>query len=184
MKDDGPMFDEWLEEVDASDVVVSRRRRSEIHRLGLRHRAVHVLLFDPGGRIFLQKRSMRKDSSPGLWDTSAAGHVEPGETYEQCARRELMEELGIAVERLEFLFKMPASADTGWEFIAVFRGTHAGPLSLQASEIDDGVWMTLDELARWERDGGSGLTGTFRHLWRRFLGAPASIEAMPCRGKA
>ena len=89
------MGEEWLSEVDEQDVVIGRRRRDEIHRLGLRHRSVHILVFNPGGELFLQRRSLSKDIHPGLWDTSAAGHVDAGEAYERTAWRELGEELGI-----------------------------------------------------------------------------------------
>jgi isopentenyldiphosphate isomerase len=169
MRKPATVQDEWLEEVDAFDRVVGRRRRGEIHRLGLRHRAVHILVFDGVGRLFLQKRSMSKDSSPGLWDTSAAGHVDFGESYDQSAARELEEELGIRqADGLEFLFKLTAEAATGWEFIQVYRLLHEGPMQLHPGEIDDGKWMSRGDLERWLVRGGEGLTITFQFLWRRF----------------
>lgn len=163
------MSEEWLEEVDGFDRVIGHRPRGDIHSLGLRHRSVHILLFDRAGRLFLQKRSLRKDVHPGYWDTSAAGHVDPGETYDASARRELQEELGIdPVQPLEFLFKVTATASTGWEFIHVYRLTHDGPLRLNREEIDEGRWLETDEIDRWCAAGGDGLTSTFRLLWRRF----------------
>ena len=89
------MLDELLTEVDSEDRVIGPRARGEIHRLGLRHRSVHILVFNPRGELFLQQRAASKDINPGLWDTSAAGHVDHGESYDACARRELREELGI-----------------------------------------------------------------------------------------
>jgi isopentenyldiphosphate isomerase len=62
---------------------------------GVMHRAVHILVFDESGRLFLQKRSLHKDLNPGLWDTSAADHVDAHEDYASGAARELREELGI-----------------------------------------------------------------------------------------
>lgn len=163
------MVDEWLEEVDEFDRVIGRYRRSEIHRLGLRHRSVHILLFDRAGRLFLQKRSMRKDVHPGYWDTSAAGHVDPGEAYDASAGRELHEELGIdPLPPLEFLFKVSASASTGWEFIQVYRVVHDGPLRLNSAEIDEGRWLYPEEIDRWSVSGGAGLTITFQWIWRNF----------------
>lgn len=163
------MNEEWLEEVDEFDRVIGRHPRSEIHRLGLRHRSVHILVFDRRDRLFLQKRSMRKDVHPGCWDTSAAGHVDPGEAYDLAAARELREELGIdPVPPLEFLFKLTASASTGWEFIHVYRLTCDGPLSLNRDEIDEGRWLPPIEVDRWDEAGSNDLTTTFRFLWRRF----------------
>ena len=87
---------ELLAIVDEDDEVVGSKTRREIHQAGLRHRAVHILVFNTQGHVCLQKRSMTKDVNPGAWDTSSAGHVDFGETYETAAKRELEEELGIS----------------------------------------------------------------------------------------
>jgi isopentenyldiphosphate isomerase len=165
-----PSSVEWLEVVDRDDCVIGRQLRSDVHRLGLRHRSTHILLFNSLGRVFLQKRSLQKDINAGLWDTSAAGHVDPGESYDQCAQRELFEELGIAVEpgQLERLFKIMATKMTGWEFIQVYRVIHDGPLSFNADEIDDGRWVQPADIDAWEDTDGDRLTATFRGIWARF----------------
>ena len=59
---------------------------------------VHICIFDSGGRLLIQQRSMEKDSLPGLWDVSAAGGVDAGETSRQGAEREVREELGYALD--------------------------------------------------------------------------------------
>ena len=103
------------------DRVIGQRTRSEIHRLGLIHRAVHALVFNSSGRLFLQQRSLSKDMNPGLWDSSAAGHVDAGENYDDCVVREVREELGInASGRFEQLFKIEAIPATGMEFCTVY----------------------------------------------------------------
>ena len=87
--------DEWFDVVDERDAVVGRARRREVHAQGLWHRAVHVLVFDAGGRVLLQKRSLAKDLSPGKWDSSCSGHLDAGEDYDAAAGRELREEIGV-----------------------------------------------------------------------------------------
>ena len=67
--------------------MIGREPRSVVHARGLRHRAVHVLVFNSAGELFLQKRSMTKDNDPGLWDSSCSGHVDAGETYDEAAVR-------------------------------------------------------------------------------------------------
>src|SRR5256885_1188600 len=89
--------EEWFDVVNEKDEVISRARRREVHAQGLWHRAVHVLVFNCHGAVFLQKRSMLKDLSPGLWDSSCSGHLDAGEDYDAAAVRELREEIGIAV---------------------------------------------------------------------------------------
>ena len=110
---------EPLPVVDENDCQVGVATRLEIHQKGLLHRAVHVLLFDGVGRLYLQLRSKQKDTHPLKWTSSASGHVDPGETYLQSAQRELQEELGLSLE-LSFLGALPASERTENEFIQVF----------------------------------------------------------------
>jgi isopentenyl-diphosphate delta-isomerase type 1 len=165
------MNDELLYEVDANDRPLGARRRGDVHRLGLLHRSVHILVFNSRGELLLQKRSMAKDISPGLWDTSAAGHVDFGESYDDCARRELGEELGIANPvNLRCLFKLPASEHTGWEFVRVYRLVHDGPLVPNAAEIDTGRWFSADAVDAWIASGSAGLTTAFRVIWEAYRG--------------
>ncbi|MGZ8217574.1 NUDIX hydrolase [Methylomagnum sp.] len=164
---------ERLYEVDEHDHVIGPRARGELHRLGLRHRAVHILVFNGRGELFLQKRATTKDINPGLWDTSAAGHVDFGESYDQCAARELAEELGVeSPAALEFLFKLPATDQTGWEFVQVYRAQYDGELRLCADEITEGRWFNMDEMNAWLAQGGEGLTTSFQVIWRTYNTQP------------
>src|ERR1700722_1586072 len=125
------MTEEIFDVVNERDEVVGQNTRREVHRLGLKHRAVHVLVFNQKGEIFLQKRSMAKDTFPGAWDSSASGHVDSGEDYDACAVRELEEELGLKVAAPpRRLFKMPACAETGQEFVWVYQLESDGPFVL------------------------------------------------------
>ncbi len=160
--------EELFDVVDEHDRVIGTRPRSEVHRLNLFHRAAHVLVFNAAGKLFLQKRSLTKDCSPGLWDSSCAGHLESGEDYDSCARRELAEELGIAGEpALEKLFKIDAAPETSYEFAWVYRTVHEGPFRLDAQEIDEGRWFTPARLDAWIASAPRDLTPVFRRLWAR-----------------
>src|SRR5690242_999159 len=120
--------DELFDVVDERDQVIEQHPRRIVHQLGLRHRAVHVLIYNSRGELFLQKRSMIKDCFPGTWDSSASGHLEPGETYDHCAIREVKEELGLALQQVPIrLFKVDACPETGQEFVWVYRTVAEGP---------------------------------------------------------
>ena len=155
--------------VDADDRVVGVKTRGEIHAQGLMHRAVHILVFNTSGELFIQKRSMSKDNDPGLWDSSAAGHVDSGEDYRSCAIRELGEELGLsATASLEILFRLSASPITGMEHCIVYRCVSDGPFELEVAEIDEGAWISASEMDR--RVSGDDLTMTrvLQLIWNKF----------------
>mmetsp|Transcript_8108 Transcript_8108/g.21449 ORF Transcript_8108/g.21449 Transcript_8108/m.21449 type:complete len:213 (+) Transcript_8108:1733-2371(+) len=91
--------EEELEVVDESDWRVVRRlaRRAEIHRTGLWHRAVYLLVFDAHGALLLQRRAPGKSIAPGAWDLSCAEHVSPRESFRDAAVRGAREELGLSI---------------------------------------------------------------------------------------
>ena len=164
------MSEEIFDVVNDRDEIVGRQSRSEVHRLGLKHRAVHVVLFNGRGEIFLQKRSMKKDCFPGAWDSSASGHLDVGESYDTCAVRELREELGVEVQRpLERLFKIDACPETGQEFVWVYRSVAEGPFTLQPEEIERGGWFTPEELTRWMKERPGDFAGALPLIWNRLL---------------
>jgi len=127
--------EELFQVVDEQDRPVGGARRSQVHGNNSLHRAVHVLIFNPAGEVYLQFRSQVKDRHPLTWDSSAAGHVNLGEEYDQAAARELREELGIDT-KLTRIAKLPASERTGFEFIWLYRGSYERELRPNPSEIE------------------------------------------------
>jgi len=81
-----------------------RKPKDAIHRDGDWHRAAHIWIVAPDGRILLQRRSLRKENNPGLWDVSAAGHVSAGESAVDAAVRETFEELGLRITANDLQF--------------------------------------------------------------------------------
>lgn len=175
-----PVSQELLDVVDQNDRVVGVKTRGEIHAQNLMHRSVHILVFNNNTELFIQKRSMSKDNDLGLWDSSAAGHVDSGEDYYRCAIRELGEELGIVVNAsLEELFRLPASPITGVEHCIVYRCIYHGPLELQADEIDEGVWISLNEMDRRVSGKDSDLTRVLRYIWKRYRQGVSAKYGIP-----
>lgn len=163
-------MDEWLDLVDARGEPVGRTvLRSEAHRLGLRHRTSHVWLARRRANVWevlLQKRSDEKDSFPGCYDISSAGHIPAGQGFAESALRELREELGV--------FAAPQDLhDCGlrrFRFEKVFHGRmfrdnqvsrvylllcdrDEADFTLQKEEISSVRWMPLEECIRAVQDG-------------------------------
>ncbi len=166
-----PAPEEWFDVVDERDAVVSRATRREVHSRGLRHRAVHVLVFNRAGELFLQKRSLRKDTAPGAWDSSASGHVDSGEDYDACAVRELREEIGLALAAPPARWlRLAACAETGQEFVWVYRLEAEGPFTLNPDEIERGQWWTPAAIAAAVHATPQAFAAPFRLIWRELTG--------------
>ena len=163
--------EEIFDVVNERDEVIDSKPRSEVHRLGLLHRATHVLVFNSRGQVFLQKRSMNKDRQPGLWDSSASGHVDSGEDYDPCAARELQEEIGLRVDSPpRRLFKIAACGETDEEFVWVYRCDSEGPFELNPEEIERGGWFDRDEVTRWIAERPEEFASAFRLIWKMLDG--------------
>ena len=161
-------LDELFDVVDENDRVTGQAVRRDVHARGWRHRAVHLLVVSMAGQVFLHKRSKTKDLFPGVWDSSAAGHVGAGEDYDETARRELEEELGCRPERpLKRLFKIEARKETGQEFVWVYRAESEGPFTLQVEEIECGDWFSPAEIDRWIKEKPEELAPAFLFIWPR-----------------
>ena len=163
--------DEIFDVVNESDEVIGTATRGEVHARKLWHRAVHVMVVGKDGRIFLQKRSLRKDTAPGRWDSACSGHVDSGEDYVSAAVRELNEEIGLVIagpEALTPLFRLSPCEDTGWEFLWIFQLRSDGPFVLNPAEIDEGRWISVEELSQGLKETPDEFTRALRCLWQRY----------------
>jgi isopentenyldiphosphate isomerase len=162
------MSEEIFDVVNERDEVIGRRPRHEVHRLGLMHRAVHVLVFNSAGQLFLQKRSMSKDRQPGLWDSSSSGHVDSGEEYDACAIREVREEIGLKLDSPpQRLFKLAASPETDQEHVWVYRCQSEGPFQLDLNEIERGQWFSSADISSWIQRSPQDFASALLVIWPR-----------------
>jgi isopentenyldiphosphate isomerase len=166
------MSNEIFDIVNERDEIIGHRPRFEVHRDGLKHRAVHVLVFNTRGEVFLQKRSMTKDTFPGAWDSSSSGHVDSGEEYDACAVRELREELGLVIDAPpRRLFKIDACHETEQEFVWVYRVESDGPFTLHPEEIDCGGWFAPAHLHNWVKKRPGDFASGFVFIWEKLAGS-------------
>jgi 16S rRNA (adenine1518-N6/adenine1519-N6)-dimethyltransferase len=116
------MPEEIFDVVDEADRVVGQAPRSLVHAQQLRHRAVHIFVFNTCGDLLIHERSALKDEFPRCYTSSASGHLSTGEDYLEAAVRELAEELGLDAP-LTYLAKFPASPQTAHEHTVLYRTT-------------------------------------------------------------
>lgn len=163
------MSEEIFDVVNERDEVIGCAPRSEVHRRKLNHRAVHVLVFNAKGELFLQKRSMTKDTFPGAWDSSASGHLDCGEDYDACALREVREELGVTLsEPPRRVFRIEACLETGQEFVWIYETRHEGPFNLHPEEIERGEWFTPQKVSQWIQERPEDFASAFLLIWKQW----------------
>ncbi len=129
-----------------------RKPKDAVHRDGDWHRAAHVWIVSPRKHVLLQRRSLRKENNPGLWDVSAAGHLSAGESAIEAAVREVREELGLSIapDELRFLATMRESCVLNqstyfdMEFHEIFvveREVELASLTLDPEEVAEVKWV-------------------------------------------
>ena len=163
---------ELFDIVDERDRVLGQAPRAEVHARRLRHRAVHIFLFNRQGQLYIQQRALTKDTSPGCFDSSASGHLDAGEDYDHAARRELHEELGLAVppEKLTRALRLEACAETGWEFVWLYTLTGDFEPTPNPREISAGHFWDRDRILRLIEEQPAASAPAFRLIFREFCG--------------
>ena len=101
------------------------------------HLVVHLHVFDPEGRLLLQRRSAHKDLYPGRWDTAVGGHVAAGESVRQALKREALEELGLDATAAKPVHDYLHRNEHESEYVHAFRMLSSGPFLANPEEIDE-----------------------------------------------
>ena len=163
---------EIFDVVDENGVPTGEKvEREKAHSLGIRHRTSHVWVYRKRSgkvQLLLQKRSADKDSYPGCYDISSAGHIPAGYGFIESALRELSEELGIKAEASELIFCGRRNYTFhevfyGREFrdnqvssvYALRRDAEAEAFAVQKSEIESVLWMELDACAEMVKNNSA-----------------------------
>ena len=156
---------EVFDVVNEDDEVTCQASRAEVHANGLLHRAVHVLVFNKRGEVFLQKRSHLKDSHPGGWDSSCSGHLDSGEDYETAVWRELKEELGLKPKEVQLVTKIPPSENTGWEHVGLYTCKGRKKMRYPCSEIETGGYFPVHVVDDWIERRSEDFASGFVECW-------------------
>lgn len=160
--------DEWLPVVNEKGEVVGKATRRSVHSGSmLLHPVVHLHIMNKQGDIYLQKRSMKKDFLPGMWDTAVGGHVGFGEKIEDALKRETQEELGITKFKARFLGSYVWESPRERELVFSFLCTAHDAIDIHNEEVDEGRFWTRKEIEN--PDNTSIFTPNFLHEYHRLL---------------
>ena len=140
--------DEIVAIVDELNNVVGAATRREMRAKRLPHRSTYILVFNSQGQLYVQKRTLTKDLFPGYYDPAAGGVVLAGESYEECARRELEEEMGIRDVPLNWLFNFYFSDNHTRVWGGLYSCVYDGNVVLQPEEIESGEFLRVSDILR------------------------------------
>lgn len=158
--------EEWFPVVDENGKVTGKAPRSICHdgKSKLLHPVVHLHLFNNEGKLFLQKRSLKKDIQPGKWDTSVGGHIGLQETIEDALFREVGEEIGLKNFEPQFINKYVWESSREKELVFSFVSVSDNLPVINKNEIDEGKFWVIDEVRR--NIGKEIFTPNFEHEFK------------------
>jgi isopentenyl-diphosphate delta-isomerase type 1 len=122
------------------------------------HLAFSCWVFDARGRTLLTRRSAAKQTWPDAWTNTCCGHPAPGEPIDEAVTRRARQELGLVLQDTRVAlpdFRYRAVMTNGIvenEVCPVYVARTDGELSLDATEVGDARWATLDEVGALVRD--------------------------------
>lgn len=129
------------------------------------HPVVHLHIIDRYGRLYLQKRSLKKDIQPGKWDTAVGGHVDYGEQLLEALFREASEELGLKEFNPVYLGSYVFESEIEKELVNVFAAVGSFSLFPDKDEVDEGKYWEIGAIE--ENTGRSVLTPNFEQEFVR-----------------
>jgi len=161
--------EEWFPVVNNEGKVTGKAPRSLCHdgKSFLLHPVVHLHIFNRSGKLYLQKRSMKKDTEPGKWDTSVGGHIGIGESVAQALERETMEELGLNGFTLQFISSYVWQSTRERELVNSFSTVTQKIPVINRDEIDEGRFWSMLEIRN--NIGKDIFTPNFEHEFKNFL---------------
>ena len=138
---------EWFPIVLPSGMVVGRSTREYCHG-GSKplHPVIHIHIIDRFSRIYLQKRSMKKDIQPGKWDTAVGGHVSYGESIVEAVYREAYEELRLMEFNPIHIETYQFESSVEKEMVSIFAAVGSYELTPDLDEVDEGRWWPVEEI--------------------------------------
>lgn len=161
---------EMLPVVDVNGTVLAAAERSRCHGPErLLHPVVHLHVFDPVGKLLLQRRTVTKKIQPGKWDTAVGGHVDFGESIDEALIREVREEIGLEGFVPDPVARYVFESSVERELVNTFRTTVSSEFvpKREESDIDELRFFTAGEIKQMIECGD--VTPNFAMEYSKYL---------------
>ncbi|MBR9691975.1 NUDIX domain-containing protein [Candidatus Woesearchaeota archaeon] len=163
------MTEEMVDVVDENDNVIDTVTRKEMRQKNLKHRSTFILVFNSKGEILVTKRTDTKDVYPGLYEVCHGGTVEHVETFDDNAKKEMEEELGIKNPKLESLFTFSYKDEVQNCIGKAYKCIYDGELVLQEEEVVSFEWISIDEVKKKIEENSEKFCTDDVYALRRYL---------------
>jgi isopentenyl-diphosphate delta-isomerase len=159
--------------VDENDSVIDETTRGQAHKTGILHREVYVYFINSQNQVLLQKRS-----DNNLWDLSSSGHFQKDLTYEDGARKEVEEELGISLREGELVeiayeqFNTTKLEKKNYRFAKVYlvrKDISLNDLNLDRGEVTEVKFFDKSELEELLNSEKKIMTGSSKHIIEKYV---------------
>lgn len=163
--------EEWLDLVDENDQVIGQVTRDEAWQKRLPVRVINAFLVNAQGELWIPRRTAYKKMFPNCLDMSVGGHVESGEDYLSCFKRETQEELNLDIDTLNWreLAAFSPFNTTLSAFMHVYEIQTDTPPQFNPDDFTEAFWLAPAQvLARIA--GGDPAKGDLAELIRLCYG--------------
>ena len=137
--------------VDLDDQEIGAEEKLRTHEKSLLHRAFSVFIHGDD-KMLIQKRSLTKYHSGGLWANACCSHPRAGETLEEAVHRRMLEEAGFdcpVTEAFSFTYRTEfTNGLTEYEFDHVFIGEYSGEVNMNPEEASECRWVAFADLKK------------------------------------
>jgi isopentenyl-diphosphate Delta-isomerase len=136
----------YLEVVNKKLKTIKKETYDNIHKFGLLHKAVHILIINNVGKIFVRQRALSKKNYPGYYSTSVGAHLLPGQNFREAAKINLIKFFGLNLPLIriggEFI-KDKFENEYTEDFICYSDNI----LFINKNEMQSGKFLSLEEIA-------------------------------------
>lgn len=154
--------------INQDDQVIDYMTKKEAYNKSCMLRSVMIFIFNSSGSLLLQQRSLSKNRYPGYYCNSAAGHVEPNESYIDAANRELQEELSITTN-LKYISKEIIPVGPGeFAMSTIYFGTSDDSIRIQESELEKCEFFEIDNIKEMI-ENNEKFTPSFIFLFNKYV---------------